>query len=427
MSPHAVVTPATAPDPRRMRQTADAQMQSDFFGRLPLEIRDMIYAACWEASGPRQHVFLRQGLLAHSPCALAADGETDARLEELRRMFYAQESPRRARTRSFALDEVWAARFASPWLEHWRCEEVMKGVTVDDDGGACSGRTLFLPVLLACKRTYLEARHSLYASTTFIFTDLPTSHAFLALPPSTTSHLHSLSYSLSLPLETLLQHRLRPTPASPAGPWADLCTKLSDLVRFGALRDVTIRLGLLSLPLPPPPDDDNNDNPSHPDADARAWWQVRERWALSAVRGMMARRLVVQLPRAETARRCPGWARVYNYPDDMDNDDDDDAGGGGGGGGGDGDGNDNTGDGNGNGNRGVPFRRLERYAALPPMRFCEDRRVETHMDAPCSGSSSALCSVGSVSGVSVGGKAKKDRGGTVLRRVRKGVKEWVGG
>ena len=73
------------------------------------------------------------------------------------------------------------------------------------------------------------------------------------------------------------------------GPWAELCTKLSDLVRFNSLDQVALRLDL---------------------SDDRFWWQVRERWVLSAIRGMLARRLTVQLPELEVDVE---WLRPYQY------------------------------------------------------------------------------------------------------------------
>ncbi|KAL7629852.1 hypothetical protein AAE478_001375 [Parahypoxylon ruwenzoriense] len=322
-----------ATDMSLMQETADLQLGSTLFGRLPLEIRDMIFAECWVASGPKQHVFLRNDRLTHSPCVLAPD-EPDERLDELQRMFRVQESPRRSRTRSLVLDDKWATRFSSPWHEHWRCEEEMKEMTAEENGTnrSCSSpprRTVFLPLLLTCRRT-------------------------------TSSQLHSLAFSLALPFNTLHQHRLKDSP----GPWADLCTALSDLVRFAALREVTLRLGLTSVSV------DNGNGAGEGSVDVGsdgqpyAWWQVRERWVLSAVRGMLARRLVVQLPRAEPTHRCPEWARPYNYPDRGD------------------------GEGESKGALDVPFRRLERYAALPPMRLRGDGRVEPRMDAPRSPSSS---------------------------------------
>ncbi|OTA63332.1 hypothetical protein K449DRAFT_433440 [Hypoxylon sp. EC38] len=44
MSLKAIVPPATGPDIYRMRETADLQLGSIFFGKLPLEIREIIYA-----------------------------------------------------------------------------------------------------------------------------------------------------------------------------------------------------------------------------------------------------------------------------------------------------------------------------------------------------------------------------------------------
>ncbi|KAI0110678.1 hypothetical protein F4776DRAFT_667551 [Hypoxylon sp. NC0597] len=366
MSLKAVVPPATAPNTERMRETANAQLDSTFFGKLPLEIRDMIYAECWKASGLKQHIFIRGGSLTHWPCTLPSH-EPDERLEELQRMVQVQEVPLRSRTRALRLDDKWAARFSSPWHEHWRCEEDMREKALDNvdtyqGHPSHTQRTLFLPILLTCKRMYLEARHSLYASVTLTFTDLAAAHACLALSPNTVaSQLRSLAFSLVLPFDTLHQHRLRSSPAEPAGSWADLCTALSNLVRFAALRDVTIRLGLASASASAGYTSSIGGRKTrstheihHHDIDVNAWWQVREHWVLSAVRGMLARRLVLQLPRTGPTQRRPTWVLPYSYPEDGDRVE----------------------------SENVPFRRLERYAALPPMRFRNDGRVEPCMDAP---------------------------------------------
>ncbi|KAI0832254.1 hypothetical protein F5Y06DRAFT_290390 [Hypoxylon sp. FL0890] len=362
MSLKTAVPPATAPDSGRMRATANLQLGSSLFGKLPLEIRDMIYSECWKVSGLKQHVFIRGSSLTHWPCTLASD-EADERLEELQRMVQIQEVPPRSRTRALLLDEKWAARFSSPWYDHWCCEEDMKEKMFHNDGTyqghpSHSRRTLFLPILLVCKRTYLEAHHSLYASVTLTFTDLAAAHACLALSPSTVaSQLRSLAFSLVLPFDMLHQHHLRPSSAEPAGPWADICTTLSNLVRFAALRDVTIRLGLASNSAGNAYGLDGRKTGmvreiNCQDLDVNAWGQVRERWVLSAVRGMLARRLVLQLPRTEPTQR-PTWVRPHSYPEN-----------------------------NGAESESVPFRRLERYAALPPMLFRKDGRVEPRMDAP---------------------------------------------
>ena len=137
---------------------------------------------------------------------------------------------------------------------------------------------------------YVEALHSLYASVTLVFTDLATAHRALVVSPTPVVPLvRSLQFSLALPFDTLHQHRYDSCPPSEPGTWAELCTKLSDLVRFDSLRQVALRLDL---------------------ADDRFWWQVRERWVLSAIRGMLARRLTVQLPELEVDVE---WLRPYQY------------------------------------------------------------------------------------------------------------------
>lgn len=126
--------------------SADPQLQSVFFGRLPREIRDMIYHAMWEVSGRRQHVFETgtDTALGHFPCVLAP-GEKDTRNEDFEALWNRQQE---RRPRSLVVDAPWAERMASPWHEHWRCEEAMRA-------SRASGRptgTLFLPSLLACRR-----------------------------------------------------------------------------------------------------------------------------------------------------------------------------------------------------------------------------------------------------------------------------------
>ncbi|KAI2468490.1 hypothetical protein F4781DRAFT_266692 [Annulohypoxylon bovei var. microspora] len=406
MSLREAVTSAIAPDTAHMRETANAQLGSTFFGRLPLEIRDMIYAECWKASGLKQHVFIHGGRLTHWPCTLASD-EVDERLEELHRMFEVQENQQRSRTRSLILDDKWARRFSSPWHNHWRCEEEMDETVVNDEGThhghtLRSNRTLFLPILLTCKRTYLEARPSLYASITLTFTDLATAHACLALSPSTvSSQLRSLSFSLALPIKTLHQHKQQLSPTDPPGPWADLCTQLSNLVRFAALRSVALRLALAASDTATNYRDDHEGGSgsanriSAGEPDMLAWWEVRERWALSAVRGLLARRLVLQLPRFEPTHRYPPWEAQYKFL---------------------------AGDA-----RGVPFRRLDRYAALPPMRLRRDGRVEPRMDGPVSPSFSVASRAGGKGRAAGDGGADGDgnKGETRLQKTRRGVRELV--
>ena len=119
------------------------------FMDLPPEIRDMIYHEMWEVSGRRQHVFETEdgSALGHFPCVLAP-GEKDTRNEDFEALWDRQQE---RRPRSLVVDAPWAERMASPWHEHWKCEEAMRA-------GRASGSktgTLFLPSLLACRRMYV--------------------------------------------------------------------------------------------------------------------------------------------------------------------------------------------------------------------------------------------------------------------------------
>lgn len=252
--------------------------------------------------------------------------------------------------------------------------------------------------------SYLESRPSLYASLTPIFTDLPSAHALLSLSPTTiSSHLRSLSLSLALPVATLHQHHLKAHTTDPSDPWAGLCTALSNLARFNALQDVVLRLAV-----------DDSDPGTHTGygadademgrvmkmslsplrADTPSWPDVRERWALAAVRGLLARRMTVWLPHVAPTYTYPEWMRAYLY---LDEDEDGSAGGRG---------------------RGVLFRRLERYEALPPMRRRGDGRVEPRMDGPRG-----------VGSASRGGSEDRGKGkeATRLQRTRRSVRRLVGG
>ncbi|KAI1637893.1 hypothetical protein F4809DRAFT_301213 [Biscogniauxia mediterranea] len=258
-------------DLAHLRATADIQLDSSLFGRFPSEIREMIYAECWAVSGLEQHIFSRDGRLTHSPCVLAP-GEVDTRNGEIHRM--CRQSRRRSRSHSLAVDKKWASRFTSTWQEHWRCEEEM--LSAQGVQTRRRPRTLFLSMLLACKRTYLEAFYSIYTSVAFVFTNLHTAHhCFVVHPSSWVKLLRSLTFSFAAPYEALHQHRFYSTPPQSPGHWAELSTSLSNLARFDSLQKVAIRLDL---------------------SDGRQWSEVRERWILCAIRGILARRLTVQLP-----------------------------------------------------------------------------------------------------------------------------------
>lgn len=281
-----------------LSSSADPQLQSVFFGRLPREIRDMIYHEMWEVSGSRQHVFETEDgpTLGHFPCVLTPR-EKDTRNEDFERLWDRQQE---RRPRSLVVDAPWAERMASSWHEHWKCEEAMRASRAS---GSQTG-TLFLPSLLTCRRMYVpsrarsrphpglstdrahrhqEALDSLYAKTTLVLTSLSLAHRlFVASPSPHTRLLRSLHLSLAIPYEALHarpshEPHVRSAPCSSSVlRWTELCTVMSNLARFAVLRAVVLRLDVA---------DDN-----------RQWWEVRESWALAAVRGVLARSLVLQLP-----------------------------------------------------------------------------------------------------------------------------------
>ncbi|EFQ30455.1 hypothetical protein CGRA01v4_10001 [Colletotrichum graminicola] len=185
--------------------TLDSQLQSSFFSRFPLEIRQSIYSYLWLAAGPTQHVY-RSGAsvlapLSHCQCIADLDAE-DIRETELGRllntppadpaMLGGSVAPGSTDERDAITD--WRFRLASNWCNHWLCEEeppVLR--TINDNSVSAEGAdeeqtspengknhrrrrqalvkdfSPFLAILLTCKRMHGEAVDSLYESTTFSF------------------------------------------------------------------------------------------------------------------------------------------------------------------------------------------------------------------------------------------------------------------
>ncbi len=119
-----------------------------------------------------------------------------------------------------ALSTLWRRRWASAWHHHWLCEEyftgagvsegVSEGVSAEASTGAVLGRAArnsggrpaldhvgrrrrpplrrpFLPILLTCRRAYVEGIDLLYRRLTFQFTDMATARAFVTRWPCVTS------------------------------------------------------------------------------------------------------------------------------------------------------------------------------------------------------------------------------------------------
>ncbi|ERT03411.1 hypothetical protein HMPREF1624_01726 [Sporothrix schenckii ATCC 58251] len=127
---------------------------------------------------------------------------------------------------------TWRARWNSPWLGHWACEEYYSGAAKSSasesnpETAAASAsfsslattphshshrrrrpplRRPYLPVLLTCRRAYVEGIDLLYSALTFQFTEMSTAQDFLARWPCVSSVRLVMHLSNSL-----LEFYLRP-------------------------------------------------------------------------------------------------------------------------------------------------------------------------------------------------------------------------
>jgi hypothetical protein len=128
-----------AVDTVKLERTAHRQIESSFFGRLPLEVRQMIYLEVWRNAGLRQHIFLKDNeLLRRTPClapSLAEIGEGGVRGKTL------QQSPEN-RWGVLHRNCLKVAYCTCPLAEPCdRCQELIGG-----------GRSAIHPMLLSCKR-----------------------------------------------------------------------------------------------------------------------------------------------------------------------------------------------------------------------------------------------------------------------------------
>lgn len=151
-----------------LETTSHHQLQSTFFGKLPLEIRRQIYEELWLSSGLNQHIYQKRGRFSHCPCVTDHDAadERDDIVENYRLEKSLTNSD------SFT-DTALHRKLASPWTKHYRCEENLT------QNGAPPNP--FLLTLLSCKRMYLEAMDSMGEHLTFNFTSFQAAYDFVVL------------------------------------------------------------------------------------------------------------------------------------------------------------------------------------------------------------------------------------------------------
>ncbi|KAK4099707.1 hypothetical protein N658DRAFT_487500 [Parathielavia hyrcaniae] len=255
-------------DTSTFTQSADPQLSSPFFTVLPAEIRNLIYGEFWKLCSTRQHIVLKQEgdpelgqsvrKWSHVPCI------TDPEAEDTRfTRFLACDAASPERT-------LWGIRLKSEWCLHWQCGEQMRQApvipddVVDQDASSSqpSLETGHLNLLTVCKRMYLESLPTLYASTTFIFTDTREAGDFLSLygnggddDESERYPIRSLELSIRVPNiiteiyyppaagsngdegpPAVFAGRARPTLSMQHNRWQALCDRLADLPGLQDLR-----------------------------------------------------------------------------------------------------------------------------------------------------------------------------------------------
>ncbi|KAF5523234.1 hypothetical protein CGCA056_v004200 [Colletotrichum aenigma] len=149
------------------------QIQSELFGKLPREIREMIYQELWRDAGMGQHIIRTEAGYAHTRCLLHRPGDPEEKHEggEPWESMWMVPDAR-------GTVPLWYKREMSTWCDHWKCEEAREENEIWKDiakGCRCvkvDTWTAFLPMMLTCKRMYHECAASIYKSLTFTITDI---------------------------------------------------------------------------------------------------------------------------------------------------------------------------------------------------------------------------------------------------------------
>ncbi|RXG44494.1 hypothetical protein VDGE_08151 [Verticillium dahliae] len=147
------------------------QGQSSFFRKLPLEVRQQIFAEFWQCAGLNRHVYLEDGDFRFALCETDHDSTDDACQTGLAHDFYPQ--PR------VQNHPKWYGRMTSSWCNHWKCQESMCQRRTPNSSGEekQDGLSSCIPLLLSCQRIYIESLPSLHKSATLTITDKSTLYA----------------------------------------------------------------------------------------------------------------------------------------------------------------------------------------------------------------------------------------------------------
>ncbi|TDZ65201.1 hypothetical protein CTRI78_v003569 [Colletotrichum trifolii] len=156
------LTPVEEPIPEDS-QPDYHQSKSNFFQKLPPEVRDQIYQEFWNVTGVKRHVFLVNRQLKYSPCITSHEAPDDRQVGIARDFApypSVQELPK------------WFDRLISPWCNHWRCGELWEDIQAGRETDYNRGQEqAFMSLLLSCKKVYDESIESFRESKVLNITD----------------------------------------------------------------------------------------------------------------------------------------------------------------------------------------------------------------------------------------------------------------
>ncbi|KAK1658470.1 hypothetical protein BDP55DRAFT_525393, partial [Colletotrichum godetiae] len=149
------------------------QPRTSFLGRLPKEIREIIYRELWRTAGLGQHIIWTEAGFGHSRCLL----------ERLESNIIEGDDPGEFNwmgSDARGSVSLWYKREMSTWCDHWKCEEAKDEREIWRDiarrqtscGISVSNSSPYLPMMLTCKTLYSECSSSIYRSTVFTITDI---------------------------------------------------------------------------------------------------------------------------------------------------------------------------------------------------------------------------------------------------------------
>ncbi|KXH26234.1 hypothetical protein CSIM01_03612 [Colletotrichum simmondsii] len=158
------------------RQSLIDRSSLGLLGRLPKEIREIVYQQLWRMSGLGQHIILTEAGFGHSRCLLERpeSGTIVEGDDAWEFNWMGSDSDARGSV------SLWYKREMSAWCDHWKCEEARDERQIWRDIARCrTGHGVsfgtsspYLPMMLTCKTLYAECSSSIYRSTVFTITDI---------------------------------------------------------------------------------------------------------------------------------------------------------------------------------------------------------------------------------------------------------------